>query len=221
MATWIVHLRVAQRLAERFAPLACIEFAVGSLAADCGAVMPDGSYSPPSSVTHWLKAGQGKQSCDYSRFAERYLNAGHTPAENAFLLGYYAHLVTDMLWSEKINLPLKQKYSDFYKSDRDGFYRAVKPDWYECDFRYLCANPDFEPYRELCALERLEIAPERLLGYYRDGMIMRQMENICEYYQGRLPEERELKYLTEAQVNRFVELAADDIAAMLKQWTEA
>ena len=214
MATWIVHLRIA----ERFPALFGNEFLVGNLAADCGAEMPDGTFSPPSSVTH--RTESGKQNCNYNGFAEQYLRASHTPAERAFLLGYWAHLVTDVLWSKEINQPIKERYADFYKHDHDRFYRAVKPDWYECDFRFLKAHPDFAPYRMLCSLTGLEINPDRLLGYYDDGMIMSQMKNMCEFYRSNQPCGRELIYLTEAQADSFVELAAEQISVMMKDWIE-
>ncbi|MGN0650684.1 MAG: zinc dependent phospholipase C family protein [Oscillospiraceae bacterium] len=216
MATWIVHLRIA----ERFSALFGEEFLVGNLAADCGAEMPDGTFSPPACVTHWLKAGQGKQSCDYIRFAEQYLRTPHTPAERLFLLGYMIHLVTDVLWSLEVNQPIKERYADFYRRDHDGFYRAVKPDWYECDFRFLKAHPDFVPYRMLCSLTQPKFEPDRLLGYYKDGMIMSQMKNICEFYRSNQPCDRKLLYLTETQADSFVELAAERISVMLKEWIE-
>ena len=57
MASWIVHLRIADKLLERF-PFDEASFVVGSIAPDCGRQNPDGlTYTPSKAVSHCTPDG--------------------------------------------------------------------------------------------------------------------------------------------------------------------
>lgn len=98
MATWITHLMIADALLQQFPQLHRRGFCVGSIAPDCNVENADWTaFTPPREVTHWMQ-GARKQRSDARAFCEERLLPGHAdPAseEYAFLLGYYAHLLTD------------------------------------------------------------------------------------------------------------------------------
>lgn len=97
MATWVTHLRVADRVLERIPNLCRHEFCVGNIAPDCNVENEDwSSFTPPREVTHWMSS-QRKNAADCDRFVNEYMNQRTiaTPQEESFLLGYYAHLITD------------------------------------------------------------------------------------------------------------------------------
>ena len=99
MATWVTHLMVADRVLERVAGLDKQGFCVGNIAPDCNVENEDWTQFVPSrQITHWMSADR-KVATDCERFYQAYIQNKkheiHTAQELSFLLGYYAHLVTD------------------------------------------------------------------------------------------------------------------------------
>ncbi len=54
MATWMGHLRVAEKLLAYFPDLDPGQFAYGSLAPDLGKPLDDGKFYPPKGVSHLM-----------------------------------------------------------------------------------------------------------------------------------------------------------------------
>ena len=99
MATWVTHLIIADEILKRVPGLDRRGFCVGSIAPDCNQENEDWTaYIPPKEVTHWMMGPRKKLSdADWfcqERISERRENIS-SPEEYAFLLGYYAHLLTD------------------------------------------------------------------------------------------------------------------------------
>ena len=99
MATWIVHLRIAENLLERITGLLPAPFAVGSIAPDSG--IPDEKwekFKPPSEITHFQAPEGCAHSSDDLGFFREYLSTPESdPEKSSFLWGYFCHLVTDNL----------------------------------------------------------------------------------------------------------------------------
>lgn len=51
-------------------------------------------------------------------------------------LGYYVHLLTDVLWKEKITDPSMQRFSELFEKDKDAIWK-LKEDWYDLDHLFL------------------------------------------------------------------------------------
>lgn len=97
MATWVTHLMVADKVLQQVPGLSRHEFFVGNIAPDCNVENEDWtSFTPSREVTHWME-GTRKVAADCDRFLREYVekkeNLDHKEA--SFLLGYYAHLLTD------------------------------------------------------------------------------------------------------------------------------
>ncbi len=106
MATWITHLMIADRVLEHLPTLDRRSFCVGNIAPDCNVENEDWtSFTPSREVTHWMQ-GERKKASDCDAFCQEYiLNRKQTIASNeeySFLLGYYAHLLTDAAFQEMI-----------------------------------------------------------------------------------------------------------------------
>ena len=56
MASWMIHLRVADRLLDLIPDLSPIEFIMGNLAPDSGRVCGTDQFDPPAKITHYLFA---------------------------------------------------------------------------------------------------------------------------------------------------------------------
>ena len=99
MASWVTHLIIADEILKRIPNLDRRGFCVGSIAPDCNVENEDWTeFIPPKSVTHWM-AGPRKRLSDADRFCEECIEKRRDEIgageEYAFLLGYYAHLLTD------------------------------------------------------------------------------------------------------------------------------
>lgn len=150
MASWMVHLRLAENLLEKIEGLVPDQFAIGNIAPDSG--IPDEkweNFTPPGKVTHFhAPEGASYWSRDLD-FYRGYLAGQAWPGDDAprfsFLLGYFFHLVTDNLWGQAIAATAQERFAEQFEAD-PGFALEVKRDWYGLDF--LRARP---PRRALLA----------------------------------------------------------------------
>lgn len=241
MATWLAHIRVADRLLDEFIvndtnkctstfecgfgtvydilerTKPCVvdysfparEFLAGNVAPDCGEPVP-GGFDPPKEVTHW-KSGNGQ--IDYERFRRELLLPEENIKNRVFLTGYFCHLMADALWSRLINEPLKERYKALYTSDREEFYRRVKPEWYANDFLFLERDPDFRGFRLFCEITEF---PVDCIPYYRTDSVEKQIRFIQRYYLDPPERVENLTYLTPPEMDRWVEEAAKRIAERLR-----
>ena len=207
MATWIVHLRIAEYIADKFNISDKYEFFAGNLAPDCGYGEKDsfGKFEPPPNVTHWTATGS-KKDCRYKDFYNEYLKGKTKDKAYAFYLGYYLHLITDIMWSTGICLPTYTDYAEEYNRNSE-FLRTIKLDWNDHDFRFLDENPDFMPYK-LLDENKEDIAD--YLPYYEHNQLTKQIRFILDCYKNPITERdiyREYKYLTKEKLEDFMKTA--------------
>ncbi len=206
MASWIIHLRIADALLDQL-DVEASHFLAGNIAPDCGRPVPTGGFHPDLHVTHFTKTK--KDACEYLRFWTEFGRDEQDSARRSFYLGYVAHLMTDVLWVKRINAPTKEKYSDLYRADRREYYRLVKADWYGQDFLYLQRHPDFRGFRLFCGLSDYT---NDWLPFYDRGNLPEQFLHIIRFYQQENgTTEREFPYLSTEQANWFVEKAVAEI----------
>ncbi len=212
MASWIIHLRIADALLHHL-NVETSHFLAGSLAPDCGLRIGTNQFDPPASVTHFTNSG--KANCEYSRFWKEFGQDETDHARRSFYLGYFAHLMTDVLWVERVSNPVKQEYRELYTSDREEFYRRVKGDWYDLDFLFLRKCPDLFAYRMLAELSDYQ---NDFLPYYGSEHLRTQFCFITQFYANDAVDEgREFPYLTAEQADAFVESALQDILCELRR----
>ena len=97
MATWVTHLIIADKVMEKLSDCDRRGFSVGNIAPDCNVENADWTaFTPPREVTHWMSDNR-KVATDSDKFYNEYiLNKDFVSKEHYwFLLGYYAHLITD------------------------------------------------------------------------------------------------------------------------------
>jgi hypothetical protein len=225
MATWIVHLRIAENLLGMIPGLDAGQFAVGNIAPDSG--IPDEKwekFTPPGDVTHFrAPKGAVHQLADLE-FYRHYLAALPWPGSDAkqysFLVGYFCHLVTDNLWSVIIGQPTRHHYQAQFEADRN-FIWEVKKDWYGLDFVYVRTHPDSLYWRVFLNSEY----PVNYLDVLLEQGVRRQLDYIKKYYQRTDDHAEELVnrtrvYLTEAEMDSFVEQATQRIYRTYHQLRE-
>lgn len=145
MASWMVHLRIADNLMNLIGGLDAEQFGIGNIAPDAG--VPDENwenFKPAPQITHFQAGQEAAFPSQDLVFFRHYLASiewDENPERFSFLLGYFFHLITDNLWSVKIHQPTRVRYA--YEFERyPGFIGEVKRDWYGLDFIYLEAHPE-------------------------------------------------------------------------------
>ncbi len=213
MATWIVHLCLSENLLQRNDGLDSHQFAIGNVAPDSG--VPDikwERFEPPAKVTHFRISGHGAWPMADLEFYRRYLvpvrRADREVKRLSFLLGYFFHLVTDNLWIHQIYRPTKARYTAEFEAD-PAFIWEVKRDWYGLDLHYVRAHPGTLFWRVFLESEY----SEDYLDFMPGEAVRQRVEYIKALYQRRDEEiekkygQRPFKYLSEAEVDDFVESA--------------
>lgn len=215
MGTWIVHLRVAERFMNILNGIDADEFVLGSIAPDCGYGKKDspGEFVPPPKVTHWSPSGK-KYDCRYEKFFRCYLMDKEINSDYSFYLGYYIHLLTDILWSSTIYMPIMDRHRREEKS-RAELNKKVKKEFNMLDMAYLKAYPEFKPYKIL----KDRKGAKDYLDYYKPGQLSVQSRYIAKYYSGYedVFTENKYKYIQPAEVDEFIDFAQKHISANLKR----
>lgn len=215
MATWITHLRIGQRLLNE--TISRDEFLVGSIGPDSGVPNEDFSiFNPPRKITHW-KDSENKIDSEgfYTKYV-KYNNKGDIK-EYSFYLGYYVHLCTDKIWRDfqkeihyKKSYDKVIKYKDFTRDK--NFVQKTKRSLDKLDNLFLEQNPENIFSICFCNIESIE----DYLDYFPKNAFNISIMNIKKYY---LNEKKNLdesfEYLTEEEMNHFIDMASEEIRRIL------
>ena len=138
MASWMVHLRIADILLDKFEDLEKTDFIMGNIAPDSGVPSEDWSYYVPSSkVSHFRDESKKIQLQPYlDRYFEKAVRKNYNTRQFSFYLGYLSHLITDILWQEQISDPCLKAHAAEALQDRNALVWKIKADWYDLDFLF-------------------------------------------------------------------------------------
>lgn len=218
MASWMVHLRVADKLLDHIDGITDTEFIVGNIAPDSGVPNADWTvYTPPKKVSHFKTYREdGTSKIDVENYMEQYFTvekrADYSREQYSFFLGYLTHLLTDKEWVAHIYKPGIARYQEAYAEDSDNLLWSFKKDWYDLDFLYLKKHPDFRAFQ---IYENAVGFVNRYMDIFAEDAFENRREYITGFYRsGREDIEREYQYLTEAQADQFVE---DCVETVLKK----
>lgn len=217
MASWMVHLRVAQALCAPFTgtPQETTTYYVGAVGPDCGTYISENVFDPPTQVTHWAPDGY-KRNCDAAAFRAAYLDGkALLPKARAFYTAYYIHLLTDRAWVRDIVEPVRARVGTGFGTPEDiALTLAQKKDWYGLDMAFLAENPGFEPLQVLAAAGDFI---NEYLPYYGPHTLAAQMKNIVEYYRtGTAPCGHVYRYLTKQGMDAFIVRNVREIRPLLQ-----
>ena len=219
MASWMIHLRIADGLLDRIPGLDETAFVMGNIAPDSGVPNEDWSaYSPPKDISHY-KVKRGNESVfDLDRFITEHFSpeliCSYSLREFSFFLGYYAHLLTDMEWIKEVLHPSFAAHPDKAEKDRTAFVWELKRDWYDMDFRYLKEHPDFRAFR---IYEQSDGFRNALMDIFSEDAFCSRRKYICGYYRGEHGDlYREYPYMTPEQADSFVSGAAQRVYSALQ-----
>ena len=219
MASWMVHLRIADELLSRLDRIDETAFVMGNIAPDSGVPNADWSeFRPPKTVSHFQTGG----SIDLEAFRRQYFHDGVIPdydlREFSFFLGYYAHLLADVRWSETIGAALKKEFPEEYARDKRGLILAAKEDWYDLDFLYLERHPDF---RDFAIFKNAVGFANTFMDLFSSDAFENRRQYICGFYHssehGQL--HRAYRYLTPERADAFVEDTSERIWEQIQAYS--
>lgn len=215
MASWMVHLRIADRLLDEIPDLPATEFIVGNIAPDSGVPNEDWtSFTPNTTVSHFKTE---TKKADPDAFAQKYftpeLQAGYSRQQYGFYLGYLVHLITDVLWARDIYAPSRVRFAAERDRDPERFVWKMKEDWYDLDYKYLRDHPDFRAFG--IYLGAAGFVNEFMEDFAPDAFDNRRRYITDFYLQSNDHLDREYPYLTEEEMDAFVETCTAEILRLL------
>ena len=222
MATWITHLMIADSVLQHFPSLDRRSFCVGNIAPDCNVENEDWTaFTPSREVTHWMQ-GERKKASDCDDFYEQYIAKRRiqSPEEYAFLMGYYAHLITDAAFQKMIrdedrvkavwkrikeNEDLRQRSKGMEETWDNAKKLIPKRVWvghiYSLEAEYLKAHPDSGYLTEILPLKAF---PD-YIDYLPKGAIVRKIGVM-----GYLPEINE-------ELGEWIALSREEYEAYIQE----
>ena len=209
MASWMAHLRIADKLLDEIGNLPQRHFIVGNIAPDSGEPV-DGNWSvftPSTDISHWKSEGLPRSE-RAGKFKDLHLAVVGDNDSTTFYLGYYTHLLTDFIWSRDIFLPQQEQYAKEFEQD-PKFIWQIKRDMYDLDHLYYKEHPNFRAFDIYAGVS---VFPNKYLDYFSEGAFEKKIEYITNFYKnfnGDL--DREYPYFTKVNMDRFVECATEEI----------
>lgn len=219
MASWIVHLRVAEKLASQIPILNETMFAIGCIAPDAGVCEEDGeTITPPPAASHYIQADTIRDPGNLTGepwrgdlvFYREYLQPLRALPLNqdrfSFLLGYFFHLLVDNYWTLKIAWPLHERFQQQFKNHEINMWEEVQKNWFGLDRLYLSTHTDSIYYRSIqhCAYNRDD------LDFMPAQVIQQRIEYIQKEYWEKAPEITlgPFLFLKPEELDQFVEETA-------------
>lgn len=207
MATWIGHLRIAEKLLTKIPGLDEAAFTLGNLGPDSG--MPNADWTefdPPKEVTHFIRRGEGEDSICDVEFYETYLLKMTSSDDSvySYLLGYFVHLLCDNLWTRWIWRPTKQQFAAEFAEKGDKYVWELKKDWYDLDHKYVRDNKDCLFWRVLMPTPN----PSTFLPFLPEYAINHSLNHIRHFYgdpHSAIVLDRSYPYLNERSMSRYVD----------------
>ena len=215
MATWIMHLRVAEKVKEFLGEIDETAYYVGSIAPDSGRMVDDFTYLPPKDVSHWKRddVSYEQRFRDNYAFFEKYGKNETDIFRKSLFLGYYVHILTDTVFVRDIIHP-------FIETHAKPFWREnitnIRAGWYELDFRFLVENPDFHPIK---VIDQVNTFPNVYFDYFAPDDLTVRMNNCSELYKNpKVNPSQDFLTVDKAREDKLVDEMTDIIVSELKKY---
>ena len=215
---------IADSVLKHFPNLDRRGFCVGNIAPDCNVENEDWTvFTPSREVTHWMQGARKKASdCDafYDEYIAKRRDRIQTSEEYAFLMGYYAHLITDAAFQKMIrdedrvkavwkrikeNEDLRQRSAGMEETWDNAKKLIPKRVWvghiYSLEAEYLKAHPDSGYLTEILPLKAF---PD-YIDYLPKGAIVRKIGVM-----GYLPEINE-------ELGEWIALSREEYEAYIQE----
>jgi hypothetical protein len=217
MATWIAHLRIAEKVFQHFPELDEVAFLYGNLAPDSGLPNEDWTqFEPPRKVTHYLD--EASHVFTDLLFYTNYLNGLELKNQNncfSLRLGYYIHLITDQFWWRKIVSTTEANNAALFSTKTRGeAFDLIKTDWYDLDHKYLRDHPGYVVWNKFFESD----IPKIPLSFMPQKAFKVQMNYIKEYYTTPDPDrvlDRRYPYLNAKILDLFINETSQAVVRLI------
>lgn len=217
MASWLTHMRIAEKVKQKVDGIDLPYFIMGSVAPDSG--IPDESernYTPSKEITHMrYEKADSSLDMDETEFFNKYLVPEklmtRSDSTRSFLWGYYFHLIADKVWLEDYFRPGQKDYESSAEKPEKDFVQFIRDEMLSIDFEYLEANG-----HEL--VEQLKSFEGSIGSFYEfDPEYIYECRNrIVDFYNGEPQRlEREYRYLNAKMIEEFVAKIAEKCISIL------
>lgn len=225
MATWVTHLMIADGVVKQIPYLCRHEFFVGNIAPDCNVENEDWtSFTPSRQVTHWME-NERKTAADCDRFLHEYVEKKENLdiKEKSFLLGYYAHLITDAEFQRFIRDEDRVKTCwDRVKQDPELSQQALRVEETWDSVKKLISGR--ERMKDIYSIEAeyLETHPES--GYITDIVCLQEFPDYVDYFpKGAIVRKvKVIGYMPEKEVSQYpyIAMSKEEYHYFVKRTTE-
>lgn len=219
MATWVTHFMIADGVLERIPGLDRHGFCVGSIAPDCNIENEDWTvFTPSREITHWMQ-GERKKASDCDAFCDEYIlkrkDKIKSAEEYAFLLGYYAHLITDAAFQAMIR-DEKRVRAAWMRIKADDEWNGAGAGMDETWDSVKKLIPKKERMREIYAMEAEYLSDHPNSGYLTEILPLKSFPDYLDYLpkgcivrkigvMGYLPK-------LDNPINKFISISKDEYA---------
>jgi hypothetical protein len=220
MGTWISHLRIAEQLLEIIPNLDETSFTFGSLAPDSGIPNADWTeFDPPKAVSHFIPEGGSEKEIRDLDFYRRYLHncdRQSDPVFYSFLLGYFFHLVSDKLWTIRVDEAFHVFYPDLFATHTlIEAIDLIKGDMYGLDQRYVRDHKESLFWRVFLNSP----IPSSSLEFVRQDAFEHQVNYIRDFYShpsSKWVLDRSYPYINEATMAKYVDETSASLAKIAR-----
>lgn len=200
MATWLTHLRVAERVSDQINISDRSLFFAGSIAPDSDTL---------SDISHWC-TNADKTTCNTQGFYVKYISDNLHIEDKDFYWGYCIHLLTDILWHEQKIAPLKHESKDIV--------REIKQKWKNVDISFLADYRVFKPLTEMkYAMECTSKYDKRWLDYYTAGQVKNLVDGILSNLDIMEVDKQSRNSALETEIEQFIDECVEYIDLKLKE----
>ena len=217
MASWMVHLRVADKLLRRIRFLDPVSFIVGNIAPDSGVPNEDWSvFTPSTKISHFKTGNHSKAGPESfaAKYFQKSMQESYDQNQYSFSLGYLTHLLPDVEWSKGIVHPALERFAEEKAKDPDNFIWKMKEDWYDLDYLYLRDHPNFQAFQIYANAVGFE---NRYMEEFSADAFDNRREYITGFYlQGKENLDRTYPYLTKDEMDTFVDTCVNKILGTLQ-----
>lgn len=181
MASFVMYLRVAEQLYNNIDSITEVDFYMGFVAPCCSLFNSSlNKFTPSIEVTHfYTKDSIGNPNPEY--FYNKYLKNNNLSKEKySFYLGYYCHLVIDILWKQEVYNPMYEMFGEIVNLPVIYSIKGKNSIWQDIDLHFLKLNEGYRPYNIIKNNIKYDF---RYVNFYNKIDVYKKFARVINFYE--------------------------------------